>query len=388
MKELWEELIPHRELIIKGLGIETCVKGQPEKTYESSGMSDGERVIFYLIGQCLAAPRDGIIVIDEPELHLHKSVQAPLWSAVEKLREDCLFVYLTHDVDFAASLATAKKVWLRSFDGRDWDWELIDGDQDFPDDLLLEVLGSRKSVVFVEGENGSLDVSLYREILSNFLVIPRGSCSQVIQSVKALKMNSQIHHLEVYGIIDRDRRSQREIDKLEENSVYVLNVSELENLFCTKEVLKIVSDKLERDSEADFQEISDIAFSRLEGELESQVSLRASSEIRFMLNMFDMNQRGVCGIGNELQSLIEAIDVDAIYSEVERQYNDVLENRDYGELLALYNRKTLSSQVSSSLGLANGSLPETIIRLAKGACKDSIRDALRPYFGNFSQYIG
>jgi ABC-type cobalamin/Fe3+-siderophores transport system ATPase subunit len=200
VKELWEKILPHRELIVGGLRIQTKVKGQESKIYNSSEMSDGERVIFYLIGQCLAAPKDGIIVIDEPELHLHKSIQIPLWDAIEKLRKDCLFVYLTHDVDFAAAKEAAKTVWLKSFDGEKWEWELITEDENLPDDLLLEVLGSRKPVVFVEGEIGSFDVSLYRELLSNFLVIPRGSCTQVIQSVKALKANSQIHHLDVYTI--------------------------------------------------------------------------------------------------------------------------------------------------------------------------------------------
>ena len=222
VKELWESILPHRELIIGGARIQTRVRGQDDKIYNSSEMSDGERVIFYLIGQCLAAPENGIVVIDEPELHLHKSVQVPLWDAIEKLRDDCLFVYLTHDVDFAAAKEAAKRVWLKSFDGQNWDWELIDEDESLPDDLLIEVLGSRKPVVFVEGENGSFDVSLYRELLSDFLVIPRGSCSQVIQSVKALNDNPQIHHLAVYGLIDRDRRVQAEIAKLEQDSIYVL----------------------------------------------------------------------------------------------------------------------------------------------------------------------
>ena len=112
VKELWETILPHRELIIGGLRIQTRIKGQEDKIYNSSEMSDGERVIFYLIGQCLAAPKDGIIVIDEPELHLHKSVQAPLWDAIEKLRQDCLCcVYLTHDVDFAAAKEAAKSIW-------------------------------------------------------------------------------------------------------------------------------------------------------------------------------------------------------------------------------------------------------------------------------------
>jgi len=105
VKKVWEAVLPHRELVIGGLRIETRVSNDPQAVYKSSEMSDGERVIFYLIGQCLAAPHDGIIIIDEPELHLHKSVQPKLWSEIEKLRTDCLFVYLTHDVDFAAANA-------------------------------------------------------------------------------------------------------------------------------------------------------------------------------------------------------------------------------------------------------------------------------------------
>ena len=67
--------------------------------------------------------------------------------------------------------------------------------------------------------------------------------------------------------------------------------------------------------------------------------------------------------------------------------DQVLQNNDYERLLALYNRKSLSSQVSNSLGLANGSLPETVVRLVRGDCRDSITTAIKPYFGNFQQHM-
>ncbi|KYL33650.1 MULTISPECIES: DUF4435 domain-containing protein [Pseudoalteromonas] len=387
VKELWEKTLPHRELIIGGLRIQTRIKGQEDKVYNSSEMSDGERVIFYLIGQCLAAPKDGIIVIDEPELHLHKSVQAPLWDAIEKLRQDCLFVYLTHDVDFAAAKEAAKTIWLKSFDGQKWDWELINEDENLPNELLIEVLGSRKPVVFVEGENGSFDSSLYRELLPNFLVIPRGSCTQVIQSVKALKANSQIHHLNVFGVIDRDRRLQAEITQLEQGSIYVLEVAEVENLFCAEEVLKIVSERLARDSANDFSTVSNTIFGRLQSELDTQVSLHVSSEIKFKLNVFDVSQKGATNINTALQDLVTSIDVNQIYSDINQRFTDVLEAKDYKQLLALYNRKSLCTQVSTSLGLSNGSLPETVVRLIKGECKESLITAIKPYFGNFQQHM-
>lgn len=387
IKTLWERILPQRELIIGGFNIQTRVKGD-ESVYQSSEMSDGERVVFYLIGQCLAAPRDGIIIIDEPELHLHKSIQAPLWTAVEALRDDCLFVYLTHDVDFAASQESSKKIWLKGFDGKNWSWEIIEMQGGLPEDLLLEVIGNRKPVAFVEGENGSYDVALYRAILKDFLVIPRGGCSQVIQSVKALRINSQLHHLQVYGIIDRDRRMHTEIRNLERDGIYVLDVAEVENLFCTREMIELVSLRLARNPEEDMAKIAGFMFSRLEQELEGQISLRAASEIKFRLSLFDhKGASGEAAMKAKLQDLLDDVDVGKIYNQSKESFEAVIASRDYEGLLRLFNRKSLALEISKALDLTNGSLPELVIRLAKTDCRDKVTAGLKKYFGNFAQFI-
>jgi len=384
VKAVWEAILPHRKLIVGGLRIQTSISSDASKLYSSSEMSDGERIIFYLIGQCLAAPENGIIVVDEPELHLHKSIQSPLWTEIERLRPDCLFIYLTHDVDFAAAKESSKKIWLKAFDGSVWDWEPLNSDANIPEDLLLEILGSRLPVVFVEGINGSYDSALYKAVLKDFLVMPVGSCSQVIQSVKSLKGNSQLHHLNVFGIVDRDRRVPAEIMKLEQDSIFVLSVAEVENLFCTREVLEIVSKRLARNVDVDFQAVSATIFSRLQSELEVQASLRASSEIMFQLKRFDEKAKGENGLGAALQSLAGGIDVAAIYAQSLGEFNKVLLANDYEGLLGIYNRKSLSAQASTALGLANGTLPELVVRLAKSESRDEIAKALKKYFGNFA----
>lgn len=387
VKKIWETILPHRKLIIGGLRIQTSFADNSEKMYNASEMSDGERAVFYLIGQCLAAPTDGFIVIDEPEIHLHKSIQTPLWTEIERLRPDCLFIYLTHDVDFAAAKKNSKKIWLKSFDGGVWDWEPFNSDDNIPEDLLLEILGSRKPVVFVEGVNGSYDSALYIAILKDFLVIPVGSCSQVIQSVKALKANTQLHHLQVFGVIDRDRRVPAEIHKLEQDSVFVLSVAEVENLFCTREVLEIVSKRLARDPVTDFQTVSYTVFARLQRELETQISLRAASEIKFQLNAFDEKAKGEAALTLAFQSLAGNINVSAIYSQTTAEFNAVISGNDFEGLLAIYNCKSLSTQVSAALGLANGGLPELVVRLAKGDSRDEISKSLKKYFGNFAPHM-
>lgn len=387
VKNVWEKILPHRELVVSSLRVQTRIKDNVDKIYNSSEMSDGERVIFYLIGQCLAAPKNGIIVIDEPELHLHKSVQAPLWAEVEKLRSDCLFVYLTHDVDFAAAQQSADRIWLKSFDGTSWEWEVIKSDENLPDELLLEVLGSRKPVIFVEGSNGSYDVSLYREILPEYLVIPRGSCSQVILSVKAFKENLQLHHLNVFGIIDRDRRVPNEITALEADLIFVLTVAEVENLFCTEELIKIASQQLLRDPINDFQTISERIFKRLVSELDTQVSLHVASEIKFQLSKFDQNIKGESELSSALNTLTSSIDVKQLYSDTLSTFNGVISTNNYEQLLNLYNRKSLIIDVSSVLGLKKSEFPDLILRLARGDSREKIRTALKKYFGGFSNHM-
>ena len=103
--------------------------------------------------------------------------------------------------------------------------------------------------------------------------------------------------------------------------------------------------------------------------------------------MFNEKQKGAAALKAALQSLANGIDIDAIYSQTLTAFNQVLSAKDYEGLLALYNRKSLSAQASGALGLANGELPELVVRLAKGDSRDEVSDALRKYFGSFAVHI-
>ncbi len=71
VQKIWEIVLPHRKLKKRAGVIETYPTGVQANTYNASQMSDGERVIFYLIGEVVCAPHNSIIIIDEPELGLH-----------------------------------------------------------------------------------------------------------------------------------------------------------------------------------------------------------------------------------------------------------------------------------------------------------------------------
>ena len=108
---------------------------------------------------------------------------------------------------------------------------------------------------------------------------------------------------------------------------------------------------------------------------------------RFLLNMFDANKKGAEEISNELQRMVSEINVQQLFLTQKDRFEQIIADKNYNELLAIYNRKTLASQASEALGLAKKTLPETVVRFARGNCKESIKDALKPYFGNFQQFI-
>lgn len=147
---IWADVFPDREVCIEDYKIIGKIANNQNNNgkYDGKFMSDGEKVALYLIAQILSIPDNKTIIIDEPELHLHPSIMNRLWTAIERERRDCLFVYITHDTYFAASHSSSKKYWIKNFDGSRWSWEEIK-ESDLPEQLLLDILGNRKNVLFL-----------------------------------------------------------------------------------------------------------------------------------------------------------------------------------------------------------------------------------------------
>lgn len=362
IKAIWEKILPHRTLIIGKGTITIQSSANNPRSYKASEMSDGERVIFYLIGQCLCAPVSGIIVIDEPELHLHKSILYALWNKIERERSDCLFVYLTHDIDFAISRNGFKKINLESFDGENWTWSFIKESEGVPENLDLEIRGSRNKVLLVEGINGSIDVQFYQNIFEDFLVKPCAGCSNVINYTKALRANSDFHHQDIYGLIDRDRRSDEEIRALEEDKIYTLKVAEVENLLITPEILEIVSKHLKFDPVEKRKAVEKFVFDELSKELENQKQLHVIDEIRHRLSHTCLDKIEGIPLPDFIKKTVDDGD---IRNKIKEKFNNIVKTKNYIDLLCFYNRKTIASSVGCVFGLKNRELPELVLRLSR-----------------------
>lgn len=235
----WNEILPNRFLKIDGSSLIVFNKSSNnENSYSPSDMSDGERNIFYILGQCLLASKNSLLIIDEPELHIHKSIMGKFWDFVKEKRKDCCFLFITHDVDFVVSSINANKYFIQNYKHEN-QWEIIENisEDDILEEIKIKLLGSRKNIIFVEGNKNSLDIKVYEKAYSDFLIIPVSSCKEVKKYVNAFSGNIGLHHLKCYGIIDKDRLNNEKIKELQKNNIYTLKVSEIENIFLVESVV-------------------------------------------------------------------------------------------------------------------------------------------------------
>lgn len=346
IKSVWEEILPHRSLSIGGAKVEVSPSENPSQKYNGSEMSDGERVMFYLIGQSLCAPVNSVIVIDEPEVHLHRGIQANLWDVIERLRDDCIFVYITHDLEFAASRTAATKICVKSFDGTNWDWFDVPDLTELPDEILLEVVGSRKPVIFIEGEKGSLDHDIYSLVYPKHTLKPIGSCQKVIDATKSYNEILEFHNIQCIGIIDRDHRDEVQLAFLKDRSIYCPEVAEVENLFLIEELLLKVAESLCVDNAVEaVNQIKNFVVDLFKRNIDDFASKRVAHIVDAKLNNFDGSAIGVEQLKANLFSLHQDIDIDHLFSEQVKYAEKLVMDSDYGSIIKVFNHKGIVKQI-------------------------------------------
>ncbi|MGJ0512606.1 DUF4435 domain-containing protein [Methylocystis sp.] len=375
LKGIWERLLPHRKLRIQELGIvvvpDNASASAPASHYPGSEMSDGERVIFYMLGQCLLAAPSSIIIIDEPEMHVHKAILGRLWDAIEAERADCAFVYVTHDLDFMVARPTATKLLVRSYSPTpSWQIDPIPTDTGLPERVLSELVGSRQPILFVEGNRGSLDTIIYQGVFPQHTVEPIGTCEAVLHAVTSFRTNPNLHRLSVHGIVDADGRDTAQTAYLRERGVYVLPVAEVENLLLLPAVFNQIASALHYTGSEVEELLADLVSSVIE---EARRDLEVAS-VRFAARRLDaelkklaLSAKTISELSSRFKTSVEAVDPESLATGYKTKLSACIESRNLVTLLSLYDNKGLLSIAARVLGLkGRAELAELLSRLLAG----------------------
>lgn len=233
-----------------------------------------------------------------------------------------------------------------------WEYEEIESVNSIPKELYFELLGSRKDIIFVEGKNESYDLNIYESIFKSYTIKPLGSCSKVIESTKAFNDLKQFHNISAYGIIDRDRRSQEEVNGYERKGIYIPKVAEVDNLFMIEDVIRLMCRIKRKHEDEIFNTIKDNVFETFIREKERQIKELSIYQIKEKIRNLivgNENKETFNEFVDNLKDDLNSFNYSEIYTNNEDVLNNILESRNYEELIKIFNCKAIigESQILS-----------------------------------------
>ena len=239
------------------------------KDFPYKNLSAGEKSAFDLILDLVVQSKyypDAVYCIDEPETHMHTKLQGKVLRELYGLIPGNSQLWLsTHSIGMLQEAQDIEKeapgtVVFLDFDGRDFDddqiirpskigravmdkfYELAFGDFS---KLLLP-----QKIVFCEGDScgttrKSFDSSIYSTIFENThpeaYFLSGGSCEEIINKLDASLgevLKVLLKETKIIKVIDRDDRSNQEVDELKSNRISVLSKRNLESYLLDDSVIE------------------------------------------------------------------------------------------------------------------------------------------------------
>ncbi|MDO4344565.1 MAG: AAA family ATPase [Eubacteriales bacterium] len=229
------------------------------KNFSYRNLSAGEKSAFDLILDIVVQSKyysNAIYCIDEPETHMHTKLQSKVLRELYLLIPEQSQLWIsTHSIGMLQEAEDIEKehpgtVAFLDFGGRDFDTDQVI----FPAKIGKAVMDKfyelafgdfaklmlPKIIVFCEGDaNGGkrkdFDKTIYATIFADThpeaFFISGGSCNDIekIENTHGEIINTLLKNSTVIKIVDRDDRSEREIEELERKGIHVLKKRNLES---------------------------------------------------------------------------------------------------------------------------------------------------------------
>lgn len=356
--DLWQSVFPDNKMLIDS-GKILFSRGMAPDSYSAIKLSDGERAVLYYAGAVSYAPKGAVIFVDSPEIFLHPTLTNSLWNRLEAMRSDCVFCYTTHDPGFASSRNGAPVVWVRDFDPgtRSWDYALVPSQDGIAPELYMSLVGARKPVLFIEGDSRrSIDARLYPLIFPDFTVRSLGSCNKVIESTRTFNGLASFHSMDSFGIVDRDRRDEQEVEYLRSKRIMVPEVAEIENMFLLEEVVRSMASAGGFDSNRVMSKVRHTVIALFKADVRQQALQHTRHYMKRMVERrVDGRFADIETLENHVASLLDELAPRKKYESLCREFHGYADSGDYASVLRVFNQKSMlaNSNVAPLCGFSN-----------------------------------
>ena len=360
-------------------------------------LSSGEKEVFFILSFFIRHNvENAIIVIDEPELHLHPELSRLLIRNIKSIRKGNQIWIATHNSEIIDEAGRDRVIYVAR-DLATRKAKFVSGDNE--EDVIIQLknlfgysgyIGVAKNLVFLEGDNSSPDRKFYSTLFpkdnSNFKLIPSSGSDNLNKINAAILsiMDANLGWMNFYLIRDRDYLTPTMVTKYRAHSsgkVFVLEKHEIENYLLEFNIISIVLNEIFNITKS-AEEIKELLFS-IAIKLSSQV-VRDMISFRLNLNLnpqdfsigkvlngdaYFSKEKDSCQIIEDKSQLIKSKftttsdkirtslstalspeSIEAIISECEKEVKDSLEN---DEWLNLFPGKELLETLAKKLGISN-----------------------------------
>lgn len=354
LRRLWESVFPANR-IVRSAGSLMFATASGDDLIDSRSLSRGEQTVLYHIAAMLYAPRGSVVFVEDPSLFVHPSILNHLWNELERLRPDCRFVYDTVDVAFVGSRTANTCVWVRRFDASAtaWDYDVLPTTR-LSEECFVDLIGTRRPVLFIEGDaEHSIDARLYSLVFADCTVRPLGSCDKVIETTRAFRDMQPMHRLDSRGIVDRDRRTDEEVEYLRRKGIDVPEVAEVENIFLTEGVVRAMAAIRRADPDRVAAKVRQAVMRGFGERLEEQALQHVRHRVKRQAECrIDARFSCITAMELHLSRLVEKLQPRRQYDELLQAFRALLAADDYAGVLKVFNHKPMlpDSGVAELLG--------------------------------------
>ena len=321
---------------------------QDIKPYFITDGSDGEKSIIQFIVFVLLCPPNSFLFIDEPESHFNTALLNELFSLLEKERKDIVYIYCTHNIDFIELRENAQLVYLDKFDGKNWNIQEINSFEDISIESLINIIGTKKNLLFIESDKGNLDYKLYSALFDNYKIIPVASCEKVISNCKIINEGKFLNlNRKAHGIIDNDFREDDEIKKYKLEGIFTLTYNEIENMLLSSIIVEYIYKKHSLNKNIDnFKEaVINKAISGKKGIIQDFINKLYSKIQKKEHIKFDGNNENLKNTINNINRKNEDALLEKLNSFCDNLNNN-LKDRNYDRIIKEYPNKGYISCIS------------------------------------------
>jgi hypothetical protein len=236
--------------------------------------------------------------------------------------------------------------------------------------------------VFVEGDGGSLDSSLYRRVYDQFTVIPVGSCEQVIQTVATFAARPHLHRIGCAGLVDADGRTDEEAADLASKGIYRLPVSEVENLLLLPGVFLAIAAALkfsESDAQSKLSALISAVLTQASHQLDAICLRYTKRRLDAEMKKLGLSGSDITALDTDFRKTSGNISPTSIFENAKNALLKAINSKNYEQILLYYDNKGLLSEAAKLLNLRQKALEEFVGRALRSDESPDLHLALRKY---------